>query len=164
MPATLQVQDDFKITGSTSVSGLDVLINCVDPLAELQSEIMTHHKVIQKIIQNPVSQGGECPNPNDSGIILQSIDGPLQPGHQKGEQITRRQVRAKCQKKVGDEFVVHKRLGGNLGHNPGWGGCTDILRPGEIADHRRGIHIEHQRIKDGWLDRFLQLVKGRFLR
>jgi hypothetical protein len=85
VPASLQIEKDFEITGTVITSLPNIVIHLVNPVTELNSEITIQDEIVNKVIQDPMPQGGKNSYANNPAIILWSIDCPLESGQQERE-------------------------------------------------------------------------------
>ena len=50
IPAALQIDEDFQVAHAAPISGLDVIVQGVDSVAETDTEVIVRDKIINKVI------------------------------------------------------------------------------------------------------------------
>jgi hypothetical protein len=69
---------------------------------------MVDKKIVNEVIQYPVSEGNKGPNTNNHADLVIAIQRPSQASNQHLEKSIRFKKRSECEEKVGYEFVVQE--------------------------------------------------------
>jgi hypothetical protein len=76
-PAPLEVNENFQVARAAFFPSFDSVVHVIYRVTETDPNIIVGDEIIDKIVQDPVSEGRKRTNANDSAVVLQTIDCPL---------------------------------------------------------------------------------------
>ena len=120
-------------------------------MAEAMAQVVVGHKVIDKVIEDPVPQGHKGPDRDDLADLVSAEDGPVETGDEVADQLGRGEEGAEGEEEIGQQVVVEEVGRGDLRDQTRHGGGGDASTAGMIAHDGGvvGVGREGQAIEDG---------------